>query len=253
MEQKIVKQVQDLMEKQGDKYNEMHVKTNETVRKMIKVFEVQLKKQYETEKSIESLQCELKNLRQENSELTELLKQCNRKCDQASSFEKKHNIIISGMEECKSETTEKLLAQVNHLVCKDLQTDVTVDTVWRMGKPDYTKTRKIMATFRTISDREKVLNKKTALKKRQGKPVYINPDLPVETCLRKFQERETRRKELNLTQQQQSSHTDSNWRKSLTTEKEHFPIFKAAEHKITASEHLAIRKTAPKLSTINKK
>ena len=157
--------------------------------------------------------------------------------------EKQHNVIISGINDSEQESEKELLQKVKSVLSKELQVTADIDTVRRLGPYGKDKTRKIITRFTKQSDKLLVLSLKKRLKERKGDPIYINPDLPAEISLKRFLEREAKRKERNEMNSLQTTQT------SLETTKQPPPVFDINNSKITAREHPKTRKARKKKET----
>ena len=241
-----------------------NMQSEETIKKLKTMFGVQIKKQLElekkqseSEKTIQLLEERLEEIQKQNTQQSEEMKVCKKDADRATAFEKSHNVIISGIEECPDETHEILASKINKFVRKELQlVEVIIDTARRIGKPENNNMRKIVVTCNKIGDQKLILSKKTDLRKRNGRPIYIDPDYTKEISRKKFEEREVRRKErkhnlqaLHGKQSWTTASDDLNWRSGQLNEKDQYPVFHTTVHTILTPEQINRRERDRKGNT----
>jgi len=85
----------------------------------------------------------------------------------------KLNLILSGLPEVNGESACQLQRKVEEEIKAKLKFNITIDTAFRLGKPDRNKPRLVKIKFEKLRDRNWVWDNRKSL----GHPLYLNEDL----------------------------------------------------------------------------
>ncbi|KAK3106915.1 hypothetical protein FSP39_002893 [Pinctada imbricata] len=99
--------------------------------------------------------------------------------DESEQFQKRNNIVITGLPESADETHDKLDKSVLSLVSK-IEANVPapeIDRIFRVGKPSLGKTRPIVVRLTNFAAKKRIMKSRPELKKKGMKKVFINEDL----------------------------------------------------------------------------